>query len=214
LEVYGYDLSSIEIGAIFTAIGGGMTFLYNFLKKRKEDKGNQDQKALEREINYSKQIESRLMEAEEKAERLMKENVVLQIQNSNVGTTPADVLNEIIVKDPGIIWAKKRQIDEQGNPIYIMLSCSFGYARVFLGGSPESYNGKSDYEIWPKDIADQFHKNDESVFMHQHGSHVDEKIKGGPTGITGRFVGRKYPVLLQDGQNYIIGTGHFDPDQK
>ena len=87
-----------------------------------------------------------------------------------------------------------------------MVRVSEGYAKVILSGPAELYDGKSDYDIWPTETAYVFIQNDELVYRTQEGHHLVEPTPHG------RFIGRKFPVRLADGQDYIVGIGVYEPN--
>lgn len=201
-----------ELGLIAGGVGGALTWAYNFRKKAKADVIAEEQSVLQRELSYQERLESRVKEAEQRAERLLTDNINLRVEAARKGTPPSEVLAQVIASDPGIIWAKRREESPNGEARYVMLKCSFTFGRIFLGGSPDLYTGKTDYDVWPKDVADAFFANDELAFFSQSGQHVEEPVRGSLSGVSGMFIGRKYPVTLQDGHTYLIGTGRWEPD--
>lgn len=188
---------------IATPIGGALVWIIAERKKYQKTESERANTEAERERSYADRITNRLKVSEETIERLTLELVEERLKH-NVGLVPADVLKTIVDNDPGLSWVKHRIKEGE----YRMVRVSDGYAKLFLQGPTGLYDGKSDYEIWPKDIADQFVKNDELVYKTQEGHHIVE-----PT-TEGRFVGRKFPIRLSDGQDYIVGIGVYEPHTK
>lgn len=79
-------------------------------------------------------------------------------RNVNVRSKLFDIIN----LTPIPIWAKQRIAPNE----YVMWFVNQSYATTFLKtGDPHEYIGKTDYEVWPKEVADGFVKNDEDVFI-------------------------------------------------
>lgn len=199
-------------------VGGGVAaaliWLRKFLKDIRSDARANSDALDERERAWSERVEERLIAANQKNERLTEENIQLRIEAARKGTPPVDVLKAMIMADPGIIWAKVREFDDGGKSRYRMVLCSFTFCRIFLTGGPEQYENKLDSEIWPEDIARTFQANDELTYLKQRGIDVREPVRGSPSGIVGTFVGRKFPLSLPDGKDYIIGTGVLEQESK
>lgn len=204
-----------------TLVGGGVTWLAMYVREvRKDerddvsgqittfeallDRATATISGLEEKL-YARdeRVDKLLLERQEAAERLLE----LKLALADRGTPPADVLRTIVDRDPGLMWAKKRLPDGR----YVMLRVSEGYARLFLKGPASFYDGKQDSEIWPQEVADMFHINDELVYQEQRGRRIEEEIQT-TDGRTGVFRGRKYPVRLADGFHYIIGVGEYLDD--
>jgi hypothetical protein len=188
---------------IATPVGAALVWIIAERKKYQKTESDRANTEAERERSYAERITNRLKVSEETIERLTLELVEERLKH-NVGLIPSDVLRTIVDNDPGLSWVKHRV--KEG--VYNMVRVSDGYAKLFLKGPAGLYDGKSDYDIWPKEIADQFVKNDELVYKTQEGHHIVE-----PT-TEGRFVGRKFPVRLSDGQDYIVGIGVYEPHTK
>lgn len=159
-------------------------------KKKKEDALD----VVDRERTYSERLEGRLKDREADIERLSKELLAARHNED-----PEDVLKSIVDSDVGVSWVKVRL----GPKDYRMLRVSLGYAKLLLKDAPESYDGKTDAQIWGAEAAAKFTANDEKVHTTQTGMHVVEKVNGGI------FTGRKFPLHVA-GKNYIVGIGNWD----
>lgn len=186
---------------IATPIGAAIVWVVAERRKHKKESDVRDQNEADRERSYADRVTNRLKTAEETIERLTRELVEERLKH-NVGLIPADVLKTIVDNDPGLSWVKRRV--KEG--VYHMVRVSDGYAKVILQGPAELYDGKTDFEIWPNETAYLFSQNDELVYRTQEGHHLIEPTPGG------RFVGRKFPVRLSDGQDYIVGIGVYEPN--
>lgn len=132
----------------------------------------------------------------------------LRLASISENETPLQVVEKIISSDPGISWYKIRT----GPGELYMGGVSRGYARELLGRPPSFYSGKTDYEIWPDEIAEKHVANDEAVYRAGgEGLFFEEWVEGGPLGIAGHFRGRKFYVRLDTGEDLILGSGTFIP---
>jgi hypothetical protein len=190
-----------SILTIATPIGAAVVWIVAERRKYAKETVVREDTEAERERTFSERVTNRLKTAEETIERLTREIVEERLKH-NANLVPVDVLRTIIDNDPGISWVKKRVKSGE----YQMVRVSAGYAKIFLKGPPELYDGKSDFDIWPKDIAAEFVANDETVYTTQEGQHVVELTT------VGRIIGRKFPVRLSDAQDYIIGIGVYEPN--
>lgn len=188
-----------QVLSIATPISAALVYILNERNKAKRQKKQDDLDEAERERSYSDRVSNRLKSAEETIERLTKELTEERLRH-NKHIIPSDVLRDFIDSDPGVSWVKRRMAENE----YIMIRCSKGYAKEILQGPPDIYDGKSDEEIWGKQTADNFNKTDEEVYKHQEGVHLSEHTP------KGTFVGRKFPIRLPDGVDYIVGIGIFE----
>ncbi|MBD3770480.1 MAG: hypothetical protein IE925_10050 [Rhodobacterales bacterium] len=161
-------------------------------------------------VERDQRIDHLITERQQMAEQLLRANLAL----AERGTPPASTLKALIDRDCGMMFAKRRL----GPGIFEMVRVSPLYAKTYLGGSVYDYDGKRDAEIWPAEIAALFDENDERIYRDQVGESVREPVDSPHTGVRGVFHGRKYPVRLHDGEDYIIGVGEHiaspaeDPD--
>lgn len=187
-----------EIGTYIPIIGvplaGAIAWVYNEYRKDKKEKSLSD---ITRERTYADRLEHRLLDREADIERLSKQ--VMEARTLT-GMSPEEVLKDFVNNDPGLSWVKKRV----GPYSYTMIRVSKGYAKTFLKGPPEIYDGKTDNDMWPIEVAVMFAQNDEKVYIDQEGIHIVEKTPDG------NFVGRKFPVHLE-GADYVIGVGGYEP---
>lgn len=192
-----------QVLSIVTPISAALVYILNERNKAKRQKKQDEIDEAERERLYSDRVSNRLKTAEETIERLTRELTQERIgQNKHI--IPADILRDFIDSDPGISWVKRRMTENQ----YVMIRCSKGYAKEILQGPPDIYDGKSDEEIWGKEVADSFVKTDEQIYKNQEGIHLIEKT---PKGV---FVGRKFPIRLPDGIDYVVGIGSFEKNDE
>lgn len=191
-----------SILTIATPIGAAIVWIVAERRKYAKEAEVREDNEAERERTYAERVTNRLKTAEETIERLTRDILEERLKH-NANLVPSDVLKIIIDNDPGISWVKKRLKQD----VYQMVRVSAGYAKQFLKGPPEIYDGKTDFDVWPVEMAKEYVKNDESVYSTQEGHHVVE------TTPEGRFIGRKFPVRLSDAQDYIIGIGIYEPNQ-
>jgi hypothetical protein len=197
-----FQLVSTSIPTILTIatpIGGAIVWIVAERRKYKKDQAAKDLSEADRERSYAERVTNRLKTAEETIERITLDLVEERLKH-NASLVPSDVLKTIVDNDPGISWVKRRV--KEG--LFQMVRCSQGYAKVILKGPAELYDGKTDYDIWPKETAEIFSKNDESVYKTQEGQHIVEPTPDG------RFIGRKFPIRLMDGRDYIVGIGVYE----
>lgn len=191
-----------QIMSIITPVAAAIVYVMNERRKAKADKKQEDLDEAERERSYSERLSNRLKSAEETIERITKELTDERLkQNKHI--VPSDILRDFIDSDPGISWVKRRISQSE----FVMIRCSKGYAKIILEGPPELYDGKFDHEIWGQETAVSFNKTDEEVYKKQEGVHLSEKTP------KGTFIGRKFPIRLPDGGDYIVGIGIFEKDQ-
>jgi len=178
-------------------LGLAIAWLWNERRKAAKEQSSSKLTEADRERAYSDRMEARLKVKEQELE-----HALLALMEARMGTIPPEILlKEIVDADPGVMFIKKRLAAFE----YEMVRVSIGYARLYLGSSALDYDGKSDFEIWgPND----FNKTDEEVYSSQTGKHIRELINA-KTGVTGYFVGRKFPVRLE-GVDYIVGIGSHE----
>ena len=174
-------------------IGVALAWVWTELRKKKKEDALD---VVDRERTYSERLEGRLKDRETDIERLSKELLAARV---SAHEDPEDVLKSIVDNDVGVSWVKKRVGPNQ----YRMLRVSLGYAKLLLKDAPESYDGKTDEQIWGAEAAARFTANDEKVHTTQAGMHVTEGVNGGS------FVGRKFPLHIA-GNNYIVGIGNWE----
>lgn len=205
-----------QIAGVLAVIGTAIAWLSAKAKEWRKEQREQRAGQREADLSYTeiledrlKRQELRLKEKDADVARVTEENIQLRVAATKGKTPPADVLRTIIRSDElGLSWAKKRITDFD----FIMVAVSPAYARQFLGGPPEIYEGRRDREIWPEDIAAAFIANDEEVFKTQTGLSVRERVEGSRTNAAGWFVGRKFSVRLADGCDYLVGIGDLYTD--
>lgn len=190
--------------SVVTPIAAALVYILNERRKAKKEQKIEDLTEAERERSYSDRVTIRMKNAEETIERITKELTEEKLKQGK-HLIPSDVLRDLIDNDPGISWVKRRM----GVMEYVMIRCSKGYARELLEGPPEIYDGKTDKEVWGEETAKLFNSNDEAVYKKQEGIHIIEEIAN-----KGKFVGRKFPIRLPDGVDYIVGIGTFEKKEE
>ncbi len=96
---------------------------------------------------------------------------------------------------PAIAWAK----DVHGRHLYHNST----YEKRFGVGS-EDWKHKTDFELWPPDIAEQFRKNDQRVLEGKQPIETDEQTRN-PDGSLGVWHCCKFPFQDASGNQYVGG---------
>jgi PAS domain S-box-containing protein len=98
---------------------------------------------------------------------------------------------------PTLAWAK----DEQGRLVYLNKAAETGI-RI---RTPD-WRGKTDFDLWPAHIAQQFRENDQKVWASGNPLTVIERTPEADGGIT-YWMSIKFPYQDRDGQKFIGGIG-------
>ncbi|HEY2761884.1 MAG TPA: PAS domain S-box protein [Pirellulales bacterium] len=98
---------------------------------------------------------------------------------------------------PTLAWAK----DEQGRMVYLNKAAEDGM-RMRVA----DWRGKTDFDLWPAHIAQQFRKNDLKVWSSGNPLTVIESTPNTDGGIT-HWMSIKFPYQDRDGQKFIGGIG-------
>ncbi len=98
---------------------------------------------------------------------------------------------------PAIAWMK----DAQGRYVYINRT----YEEKF-GVRSKDRLGKTDFEIWPREIAEQFRKNDLEVLVNGRATHVIEKTPDRDGGVSHWF-DMKFPFRNASEDMFVGGIG-------
>jgi len=98
---------------------------------------------------------------------------------------------------PAVAWMK----DEQGRHVYL----SGSFERRF-GVRLEDWRGKTDFEVWPQEVAEEFWKNDRDVLRTGRVIEVVEEAAG-PGGARSYWWSFKFPFRDASGKTYIGGIG-------
>ena len=101
---------------------------------------------------------------------------------------------------PGLAWIK----DRQGRYVYANVTAekAFNIPR-------ETLYGRTDYDIFPPDIANQFKRNDEQALLNGKGIQVVETLQQND-GILHYSLVSKFPIPGPDGQVELIGGTAVD----
>jgi len=105
---------------------------------------------------------------------------------------------------PTIAWIK----DEQGRYVYLS-----GTYEARFGVQLKDWIGKTDAELWPPEIAENFRKNDLAVLAAGRPIEVTEETVS-PDGSRCHWLNSKFPFRAADGERYIAGIGLDITEQK
>ncbi len=103
-----------------------------------------------------------------------------------------------------IAWMK----DEQGRHIYLSETFEKRHGVRF-----EDWQGKTDFEVWPREIAEVFWKNDQEVLRAEKPLEIVEKTQN-PDGTPCYWLNFKFPFQDASGKRYIGGIGIDITDRK
>ncbi len=98
---------------------------------------------------------------------------------------------------PTIAWIK----DEQGRYVYFNKT-----ERTDLASDWRTGSGKTDFEVWPKETAAEFRKNDQAVLAAGHAIEVTEETVN-PDGSLCYWLNSKFPFRDLSGRQYVAGIG-------
>ncbi|MDD1750196.1 MAG: PAS domain S-box protein, partial [Methanothrix sp.] len=98
---------------------------------------------------------------------------------------------------PAIAWVK----DEQGRHVYL----SKTYESRF-GVQIDDWRGKTDFEVWPPEVAEQFRKNDQDVLASWTPIDIIEETLN-PDGCCRYWWNFKFPMRDSAGKKYVAGIG-------
>ena len=99
--------------------------------------------------------------------------------------------------NPAIAWAK----DEKGRHVYLNQTCQKRF-----GVKLDDWFGKTDFELWPPEIARAFRKNDEAVMAAGEPMEVVERAIN-PDGTTSIWRNLKFTFADARGRMYVGGVG-------
>lgn len=163
------------IGVIATLVVGVLAFTADYVSSTRVQ-----------DVELVKVLYSRVESLEGKYRRVALEN---RDQAANIAKLtiqlatkyePDKVVKEYIENMPFPAWVKVTQgvADEQE---FVMWYLNEEYERMF-SIPKERYIGKTDFDIWPKEIALGFYQNDLAVLHSLTGNCTDERISYTPTG--------------------------------
>jgi hypothetical protein len=93
-------------------------------------------------------------------------------------------------------WLKQEVVIDKGLPTehveFRMVHLNERYTESF-GKTLGAYQGRTDYEIWPEDVAQEFFANDYSVLTSGREDVFTEQVKIGNENVLGTFI--KLPVV-------------------
>ncbi len=106
--------------------------------------------------------------------------------------------------NPAVAFMK----DERGHFIYINAT----YMRIFKT-TMENYMGKTDFDLWPVEVAKQLRENDEAALSANKAIQTYEKVPT-PDGILRDWLVLKFPVKIRSGSRYLGGVAIDVTEQK
>jgi PAS domain S-box-containing protein len=109
-------------------------------------------------------------------------------------------LTAIVENQPGLVWLK----DTNGR--FLVVNSAF--ATSCGKQTPEELSGKTDFDIWPKKLAEKYRADDAEILKQKMPIHVEETIFD--LGQTKWFETFKNPIL--DETRQVIGTTGFARD--
>ena len=161
-----------------------------------DTKGNQEILSLCRDISERRRISDDLRASEEKHRALYNKRK----QAEEAILLRDSYLSAIIENQPGLLWLK----DRDGK----FLSVNAQFAHSCGLNSPESLVGKTDFDIWPHDLAARYVADDHKVIRSGKPCMVEEPISD--KGEIRWFETFKAPLM--DKQGIVIGTTGYSRD--
>ncbi|MHC1741599.1 MAG: transporter substrate-binding domain-containing protein [Syntrophobacteraceae bacterium] len=128
------------------------------------------------------------------------EDITERRQTAEALSLRESYLTAIIENQPGLLWLK----DSEGR----FLSVNHAFARSCGRRSPEEVIGKTDLDIWPKDLAEKYRADDREVMAGHTPLAVEEPIAD--QGDVKWFQTFKTPVFTPDER--VLGTCGFALD--
>ena len=98
---------------------------------------------------------------------------------------------------PTIAWMK----DEHGRHVYLNKACENRF-----GVRPEDWSGKTDFELWPQEVAEEFRRNDQAVLTSGQVLEVMEETLG-VDGNCYYWWNYRFPFTDASGKRYVGGMG-------
>lgn len=98
---------------------------------------------------------------------------------------------------PAIAWVK----DEEGRHVYLNREY-----RERFGARPEDWYGRTDFELWPQEVAELFRANDLAVLASNQPKEVEEQARE-PNGTVSIWHNVKFPFSDATGRRFVAGFG-------
>lgn len=149
----------------------------------------------------------RVTELTRAQDRLRQANKELEgrVQERTVALHEREALTRAFLDNSATIaWMK----DEDGRHVYISPS----YERRF-GVRLKDWQGKTDFELWPKETAEQFRANDQVVLEQNDAMEVIEEVQH-PDGSRSWWLNHKFLYQDSSGKKFVGGLGVDITDQK
>ncbi|NTU70484.1 MAG: PAS domain S-box protein [Coriobacteriia bacterium] len=109
-------------------------------------------------------------------------------------------LRALVDNFPFLVWLK----DTESR----FLTVNSAFAQASVGGTPADVEGRTDLDVWPRDLADAYRADDKTVLESRQSKNVEEEISEG--GERRWFETFKAPVI--DGSGQLLGTVGFARD--
>jgi len=153
------------------------------------------------DITGRKQAEETLRENENQLKRLV-ENIpsAERKQAEDILKSRESYLTAIIENQPGLVWLK----DKEGR----FLAINKAFALACGRETPDEVIGKTDLDVWPKELAEKYRADDIEVMKQNKSLIVEELIVD--QGETKWFKTFKTPIFDETGQ--VIGTTGYARD--
>jgi hypothetical protein len=210
---------SLALISLISVLGSGYlshkTHKDKMLQKLEDNKLIHDQHLFESEMKFRSdlltiiaELKDRINSLEESNEELKRElqNAEKKIEDlENIIEEQFDtiaVLGSFCKYIPAPVWVKKVHDDGKTTMYFINR-----FYEEQWGISAEFYSGKTDDEVWGKEIADHFRKADSFILKYKRGASFIENIPVDPFDLDKGYrkcVIWKFPIL--NGQN-MIGIG-------
>ncbi|MCY2931311.1 MAG: PAS domain S-box protein [Planctomycetota bacterium] len=153
--------------------------------------------AIVRDITERQAAEAALRKAREDLEVRVAERTAELSQAVVALRESEERFRSFMDNSPGIAWIK----DEEGRHVYL----SGSYERRF-GVAFDDVRGKTDFEVWPGDVARAFRENDLAVLRDGNPRQVVEEARNAD-GTTSYWLNSKFVIRDSAGRRYVGGSG-------
>lgn len=210
---------SLAVISLISVLGSGYlsykTHKDKVAQKLEDNKLAHDQNLIESEMKFRTDLLEMIADLKERIKSLEEANQELRRELQKAERKIEDLENTIEEQFdtiailgsfckyiPAPVWVKR--VHEDGNTTMYFIN---RFYEEQWGISAEFYSGKTDDEVWGKEIADQFRKADAYILKYKRGASFIENIPVDPFNLEKGYrkcVIWKFPIL--NGQN-LIGIG-------